>query len=60
MCWKNLEKGIIYLSDFIFFFEKSGFICKLDLYILEEICKLIFKWIKEGKEVLRIFVNVLC
>lgn len=56
--WKNSEKGIIYPSDFIPLFEKSGFICKLDLYILEETCKLISKWIKEGKEVLRISVNV--
>lgn len=30
--WKNSEKGIIYPSDFIPLFEKSGFICKLDLY----------------------------
>lgn len=56
--WRNSEKGIIYPSDFIPLFEKSGFICKLDLYILEETCKLISKWIKEGKEVLRISVNV--
>ena len=56
--WKNSEKGIIYPSNFIPLFEKSGFICKLDLYILEETCKLISKWIKEGKEVLRISVNV--
>ncbi|HGS9923022.1 TPA: EAL domain-containing protein [Clostridioides difficile] len=42
--WKNSEKGIIYPSDFIPLFEKSGFICKLDLYILEETCKLISKW----------------
>ena len=56
--WKNSEKGIIYPSDFIPLFEKRGFICKLDLYILEETCKLISKWIKEGKEVLRISVNV--
>ncbi len=56
--WKNPEKGIIYPSDFIPLFEKSGFICKLDLYVLEETCKLISKWIKKGKEMLRISVNV--
>ncbi len=56
--WKNQEKGIIYPSDFIPLFEKSGFICKLDLYVLEETCKLISKWIKKGKEMLRISVNV--
>lgn len=57
--WKNSEKGIIYPSDFIPLFEKSGFICKLDLYILEETCKLISKWIKEGKEVLLMYhVNI--
>ncbi|EQG64345.1 diguanylate cyclase domain protein [Clostridioides difficile DA00149] len=48
--WKNSEKGIIYPSDFIPLFEKSGFICKLDLYILEETCKLISKWIKKVKK----------
>lgn len=56
--WKNPEKGIIYPSDFIPLFEKSGFICKLDLYVLEETCKLISKWIKKGKEMLRISVNL--
>lgn len=56
--WKNSEKGIVYPSDFIPLFEKNGFICKLDLYILEETCRLISKWIKEGRELLRISVNV--
>lgn len=56
--WKNPEKGTIYPSDFIPLFEKSGFICKLDLYVLEETCKLISKWTKKGKEMLRISVNV--
>lgn len=56
--WNSSEKGMIYPSDFVPLFEKSGFICELDLYVLEETCKLISKWIKECKELLRISVNV--
>ncbi|MCC0637124.1 GGDEF domain-containing protein [Clostridioides sp. ES-S-0001-02] len=56
--WNSPEKGMIYPSDFVPIFEKSGFICELDLYVLEETCKLISKWIKECKELLIISVNV--
>ncbi|MCC0632872.1 GGDEF domain-containing protein [Clostridioides sp. ZZV14-6045] len=56
--WNSVEKGMIYPSDFVPLFEKNGFICELDLYVLEETCKLISKWIKECKELLRISVNV--
>ncbi|MCC0738191.1 GGDEF domain-containing protein [Clostridioides sp. ZZV14-5902] len=56
--WNSVEKGMIYPSDFVPLFEKNGFICELDLYVLEETCKLISKWIKECKELLIISVNV--
>lgn len=56
--WNSPEKGMIYPSDFIPLFEKNGFICELDLYVLEETCKLISKWIEESKELLIVSVNV--
>lgn len=44
--------------DFIPVFEKNGFIYKLDCFMWEAVCKLIQKWIDEGKEPLPISVNV--
>lgn len=41
--WFHPEKGIISPGDFIPFFEKNGFIVKLDAYIREEIVKILDK-----------------
>ncbi|MBU5626171.1 EAL domain-containing protein [Oscillibacter sp. MSJ-2] len=56
--WIHPEKGMIYPSDFIPLFEKNGKICQLDLYIFEEACKTIRKWIDNGEPVLTISVNL--
>lgn len=44
--------------EFIPVFEKNGFIFKLDYYMWESVCRLIRKWLDEGKEPLPISVNV--
>lgn len=56
--WLHPEKGMIYPSDFIPLFEKNGKICRLDLYIFEEACKTIRRWIDSGAPVLPISVNL--
>lgn len=35
--WQHPQKGFIYPSDFIPVFERSGDICRLDLYVFEEV-----------------------
>lgn len=44
--------------EFIPVFEKNGFIFKLDCYMWESVCRLLRKWIDEGKEPVPISVNV--
>lgn len=45
-------------EEFIPVFEKNGFILKLDYFMWESICKLLRKWLDEGKEPLPISVNI--
>jgi diguanylate cyclase (GGDEF)-like protein len=56
--WKSGAGEIIYPSDFIPVFEKNGFICNLDLYVFEEVCRIIEGWKKEGRENLTVSVNL--
>lgn len=43
--WFHPEEGMIYPSDFIPILERNGKICSLDLYVFEEICRLIRQWL---------------
>ena len=56
--WIKPDGTMIYPDIFIPVFEKNGFITKLDLYIFEEVCRHIRKWMDEGSPVCRISVNV--
>ncbi|MCC0641026.1 MULTISPECIES: bifunctional diguanylate cyclase/phosphodiesterase [unclassified Clostridioides] len=56
--WIHPEKGIIPPNKFISLFEKNGFIIKLDMYIWEQVCTLIRKWIDLGQKPIPISVNV--
>lgn len=56
--WIHPEEGMIYPSDFIPILERNGKICSLDLYVFEEICRLIRQWIDQGRPVTRISVNL--
>ncbi len=38
--------------------EKSKLICKLDFYMLEHVCRDIRRWLDEGKEVVKVSVNL--
>ncbi len=52
------RKGIIPPIKFISLFEKNGFIIRLDMYVWEQVCSLIRKWIDLGEEPVPISVNV--
>lgn len=56
--WMSPEQGMIPPMDFIPLFEQNGFIIKMDLYIWEQACKTIRKWIDEGKQPIPISVNM--
>lgn len=56
--WIHPQRGMIYPSDFIPLFEKNENICRLDLYVWEEICILLKRWREEGRELIPISVNL--
>ena len=56
--WNHPQRGIISPADFIPLFERSDKICKLDLYVFQEVCKFMNSWIKEGKKPVLISVNL--
>lgn len=56
--WFHPERGTIFPSEFIPLFEKNGKICELDLFIFEETCKILSRWIECGEELFPISVNL--
>lgn len=55
--WKTDCEDLFFPSAFIPVFEKSGFITKLDRYILEEVCVIIRDWIEQGIPPVTVSVN---
>ena len=55
--WASKKEGMIFPNEFIPLFERNGFIVQLDLYVFEEVCKIIRKWLDAGKEPVKISVN---
>lgn len=56
--WVDSVEGMIYPDEFIPLFEKNGSITSLDLYMFEEVCKLIERWDMAGCRVVPISVNL--
>ena len=56
--WIHPQRGMVSPGEFIPVFEKNGFITKLDYCVWEKTCKLLRRWIDEGKPLLPISVNV--
>ena len=56
--WKHPKRGMISPAEFIPVFEKNGNICKLDLYVFEEVCKILNKWKETGKNIVPVSVNL--
>lgn len=56
--WIHPEEGLIPPNRFIPIFERNGFILKLDDYMLEEIAKQQAQWVKQGRKVVPISVNI--
>lgn len=56
--WIHPRQGLISPADFIPIFEGNGFIFQLDQYIWEEVCRLLRRWLDEGKRPVPISVNV--
>lgn len=56
--WHKKDGSIVPPSEFISFFEKKGFITKVDMYVLKEVCSTLRRWIDEGIEIVTVSVNI--
>lgn len=56
--WEHPTKGTIMAQDFIPEFEDNNLIKELDMYVWEKSCQMISNWLREGKAVYPISVNV--
>lgn len=54
--WQQ-QSGFVSPGDFIPAFEQNGMVCRLDFYILEQVCMDIREWLEKGIEPVRISVN---
>lgn len=55
--WLHPEKGLIPPGRFVPLFEKDGFVTKMDMFMLDEVCKKQRQWIDQGNESITISVN---
>lgn len=56
--WNHPEYGFMSPSQFIPLFERNGFITKLDVFVLEQVCKDIKRWEQDGLPLVPVSVNV--
>ena len=56
--WVHPERGILPPGDFIPIFEHNGFIGQLDLYMFEETCKVLRRWLDGGRQPVPVSVNL--
>lgn len=56
--WNHPTLGLLAPGDFITIFEENGFITKLDTFVWEETCRLLRKWLDEGRNAFPVSVNV--
>lgn len=56
--WNHPKRGLISPNEFIPIFEKNGFIANLDLYVFEEVCIHLSNWLKQGKPIVPVSINL--
>lgn len=56
--WDSPTMGFMSPDKFIPYFEKTGFIIKLDLFVFEKVCKQLREWIDQGVDPIPISVNL--
>ncbi|PKM60222.1 MAG: hypothetical protein CVU99_09205 [Firmicutes bacterium HGW-Firmicutes-4] len=56
--WWHPHKGLISPGEFIPIFEQTGFIKKLDMFMLKAVCKVLKRWEEKNYPELSISVNI--
>jgi len=55
--WNHPEKGMLYPESFIPLCEANGYVCTIDFYVLEEVCRRLKAWKESGFKMLKVSVN---
>ena len=55
--WNHPERGMLPPGIFIPLCEENGYICTVDFYMLEEVCKQMKQWKDVGKRLIKVSVN---
>ncbi len=55
--WQTKDRGMLFPDQFIPLFEENGFCVHLDLYMVEQACKQLRRWMDEGMAPTNISVN---
>lgn len=55
--WNHPQKGMVLPGRFIPACEANGFICTIDYYVLEEVCKKLSEWREQNKQLIKVSVN---
>ncbi len=55
--WVEADGSVVSPAEFLYLFEKNGFIVKLDYYMFEKVCQLISEWKKQGIKPITVSVN---
>ncbi|HDR7792812.1 TPA: EAL domain-containing protein [Bacillus luti] len=56
--WENKDLGFVTPNQFIPLAERTGFIIKLDEWVVDQVCQQIREWLNKGYEVVPIAVNI--
>ena len=56
--WMEAGGRMISPGEFIPVFERNGSICKLDLYMFRQVCRLMRRWMEEGRPIIPVSVNL--
>lgn len=56
--WKDPEEGMIYPNEFIPLFEQNGFVINIDIFMFEQVCRMIHEWNEKGYRIIPISVNL--
>lgn len=55
--WRRADGTYYYPNEFIPLFEANGFCMKLDMYMVEQVCRQLRRWMDEGVTLIPISVN---
>lgn len=55
--WNHPVKGMLSPGRFVPACEANGFICTIDYYVLEEVCRKLSEWKEQNKQLVKVSVN---